>query len=271
MNADAPALRPVLAPRLGILVGIHLALDLILISRAWWWNQSSLLIAVAIPLSQLTLLTFWAAVESSRAWLRFFVPTVGMAGCWWLMSRILPWGTGEAASAGWAIALVVQVVIVFVSAAHTSRAGRPAVAEDSEQERAASSMRFGVGSLMLWTTVFGLGLGFIQFGQYYWKWTTAVFQWELLGAMPIIGLANGLLAALWFWVFASVGIARLVFRLVSGVGLTGVLTVVASYATELATGTVALSVNEFMVLLAAQSIILLASLVGRYLLRSGGR
>lgn len=262
MNPDAPLLRLLPTPSLAMLVGVHLALDLTLIGRSWFWSQPILMIALAIPLSQLALLTVWAAVVSSNSLLRFVVPILGIAACWFFLSRILPWGTGEAASAGWAIVLVVQVITVFVAVGcfRQIRYLRPADEKNPEGKSNPSQIRFGMSTIMLWTTAVGLGFGFIQFGQRYWQWTAGIFEWELLGAMPIIGITNGLVAALWLWAFATGGLARRGVRIATSLVLIGGLALLECYSTKWATGTSVLNLDGFFIVLAAQSVMISLSL-----------
>ncbi len=264
MSPEAPLPRLRLTPSLVVLVGVHLALDLALISRSWFWSQPILIAALAIPLSQLALLTIWAAVVSCNAILRFVVPILGIAACWFLMSRILPWGTNEAASAGWAIALVVLVITVFVAVKcfRLIRHLRPANEEDLEGNGPPGQIRFGLSAVMLWTTAVGLGFGFIQFGQRYWQWTAGIFEWELLGAMPIIGITNGLVAALWLWTFATGGLARArrAVRIAISLVLTGGLALLEYHATQWVTGTPVLNLTGFFIFLAVQSVVISLSL-----------
>lgn len=262
MNSDVPPPAFLPTPSLVSLVGVHLVLDLALISRSWFWSQPAIMIALAIPLSQLALLTIWAAVVSSNPLLRFVVPIFGIAACWFLMSRILPWGTGEAASAGWAIALVVQVITVLV-AVECFRLIRNlflAGEKNLERTRNARQIRFGIRTLMLWTTVVGLGFGFIQFGQQNWQWTAGVFKWELLSAMPIIGITNGLVAALWLWAFAIGGQASRGGRILTSLAATGGLAFLSCYTTKWVTGTSVLSLDGSFIVLAAQSVTISLSL-----------
>ena len=65
MLADASRRGIVSMPSLAILVGVHLALDLTLTRHGWFWDQSMLMIALAIPLSQIALLAILAAVVST--------------------------------------------------------------------------------------------------------------------------------------------------------------------------------------------------------------
>ena len=143
--------------RLGVLAGVHFAINVILVSNVWFLNRSTLMIVLAIPLSQLSLSVLWALAASTNALLRYLIPVLGIAACWFLMSRILPWGIGEPASAGWAIALVCQTITIFVSAigARLLFAIRPKNEQESQEQRVSRPIRFGVGTLMLWTTAVG--------------------------------------------------------------------------------------------------------------------
>jgi hypothetical protein len=251
-----------LTSRLVTVVGIHLALDLALTRYGWLWDQQMLLVALGILLSQLALLTIWAVVVATAPLVRFAVPTIGTVGCWYLQSLILPWGVGEEATAAWALALVIQVFTIFVACEsyRLKRCFRAAQDTKPGDIELANPLRYGLGTLMLWTTVVGLAFGFIQFGRHYWQWTTAVFEWEYLAAIPIIGVINGLVAAMCLWVFASSGLAWLFVRMLTAVMVAGGLAVFQSYSTEWITGTSVITMKDSLIVVAVQSFIISVSL-----------
>lgn len=258
MTTIASPPRLMLTPSLAILIGIHLALDLALVGRSWHWSLPMLMAAMGIPLSQLGLLAIWVAVATANRFLRFAVPTTGILACWFLLSLMLPWSMGEAASAGWAIVLVVQVVTILI-AAQCYKLCCSLLA--SPMERVGDrGLNFSISTLILWTTVLGFGFGFIQFGQRYWQWTDAVFQWAYMSSMPIIGIANGLVAALWLWVFAARGMARRIARTATTLALAGGLAWLQWFLTEWLAGTSAMDLDTSVTILAAQSILISVSL-----------
>ncbi len=261
MTADAPPHRLMLTPSLVVLIGVHLALDLALVGRSWHWNLPMLMTALAIPLSQLALLAIWTAVATTSPLLRFAVPTGGTLACWFLLSLMLPWGTGEAASAGWAIALVFQVITCLLAVACYNLWYSFRLTTQTEQggERR-SNPKFGISTLILWTTIVGFGFGFIQFGQRYWQWTVAVFQWQYMGSMPIIGITNGMVAALWLWAFATRGIARRSAKIATALVMTGGLACSQYYLTTWFTGTSDINLDTSIIVLTAQSIMISVSL-----------
>ncbi|MEZ6081906.1 MAG: hypothetical protein R3C56_41395 [Pirellulaceae bacterium] len=237
-------------------------LDLTLTRHGWFWDQSMLMIALALPLSQIALLTIVAAVVPMALVLRFALPSFGAVAGWYLLSQILPWGVGEEATAAWALALVAQVVTIFlaVECYWLSRNLRPANETECGDVGRPSPFTFGMRTLMLWTTVVGLGFGFIQFGRRSWQWTAAVFQWEYLGAMPIIGVANGLVAALWLWALATDGLAWQSAKVVTAVLMAGGLAILQCYAAEWITGAYAMNLKESLIVVASQSVFVSASL-----------
>lgn len=248
-----------LTPSLAILIGVHLALDLALVGRSWHLSLPMLMAAVAIPLSQLALLTIWAAVAPTHTWLRFAVPAGGILACWFLLSLMLPWGKGDPASAGWAIALVVQVVTCLVAIECCNLCHRLYLAPQTVQGIRSGS-KFSIGTLILWTTVLGFGFGFIQFGQRYWQWTAAVFQWAIMSSMPIIGITNGMVAALWLWAFATRGMAGRGVRITTTLGLSGGLAYAQWYLTKWFAGASTMDLDMSIILVAAQSVIISVSL-----------
>ena len=263
MTAEVPNASRLPMPNLVVIVAVHVALDLALSRYSWFWNQPMLMVALAMPLSQTALLTMWAAVVSNSPVLRFAVPAFGTVSCWYLLSLILPWGQGEEATAAWAIALVVQVATIFVAVGchRLSRALLLPRKSELGDMRRMQPFTFGLRTVMLWTTVVGLGFGFIQFGRQSWQWTAGVFQWELLGAVPIIGVTNGLVAVLWLWALSTGGLASQTAKIMNVVLIASGLAALQCYATEWITGTLVINLYESLILVAAQSVILWASLV----------
>lgn len=255
MPPDPPK-RLQLTARMLFLLCIHVVLDLFLISRSWYWTQTALIIVMAIPLCQLSLLTIWAGVVTNNPVLRLAVPILGIVSCWILMSRILPWGTGDPATAGWAVALLSQAATILVALGCFFYISRRA-SNDCPHTAATT---FGVGTLMLWTTASALALGFVQFGRHHWQWTSSVFQWSLLSAMPIIGIINGLVAALWLWALRANGLVSLAVRIAASLQMTGGLALLGYYATTWITGNPVLDQGSFLLVICSQSIIISLSL-----------
>ena len=56
-----------ISPFLAACAGIHLAGDFLLMRKAWFLEFNELLIAMALPLSQCSLIAIWAA-SSERCW-----------------------------------------------------------------------------------------------------------------------------------------------------------------------------------------------------------
>ncbi len=255
MNSNTPK-KLQLTTSLLILIGVHFALDLLLISRSWYWTQTALIIVLAIPISQLSLLTLWVAMGVSNPVLRFALPMLGIAISWVLMSRILPWGIGDPATAGWAIALAIQACTIFVALRFFVYLASRAV----ESRPHVGQMSFGVSSLMLWTTAIAVALGFVQFGRHYWQWTGNVFQWGLLSAMPIIGITNGLVAALWLWGVQACGLVSLGLRIAVSLQLTGGLAMLAFYASTWVTGQAVLDLGSLLLVVCSQGLMISLSL-----------
>ncbi len=190
--------------RLPLCVAFFLVADSFLISRAWFLEDNGLLLAMALPLSQCSLPAIWAACSGLSLYLRFAVPALGVVGCWYLLTQLLPWGLGEPASAAWALALTIQVLAITMAIQLYRLATNLTAQHDADANRPKRSRwSFDLRTLMLWTTVIAFGFGFIQFGRVQWLWTKGVADWEFLQAMPLIGVFNAVLAVLWLWAFAT--------------------------------------------------------------------
>lgn len=243
-------------------IGIHLAVDLALTRNVWFLDQQMLMVVLAIPLSQLALLTIWATVVATVPLIRFTVPTVGMIACWYLLSLILPWGVGDQATAAWALAMVIQVFTIVVACGGHQLLRYLRTDKESKLTDIGLSnpLKVSLGTLMLWTTFAGVALGFVQFGRQSWHWTAAVFQWHYLGAIPVIGATNGLVAAMCLWVFAADGWSRLFARMVAATLITGGLALFQYYVAAWIIGTVVMTMRDTLIVVAAQSFIISASL-----------
>ena len=215
-----------------------------------------LVAALAVPLFQVSLLAMLPTLWKLSLISRFAVPTLGALAGWFVLSRILPWGFGDDATAGWALAIAVQVLTI-VLAIETYRRFQSRGLDGDLQEDRGISLTFGAQAIILWTTVCALGMGFIQYGRATWQWSIeSVLEWEFLAVMPLIGLVNGVVALMSCWIFNANCLWRVVSRMV-------ITTIIAVFLAALlynamnwmATGPV-LSLAESLVLVTVQSILL---------------
>jgi hypothetical protein len=247
---------------LAICLGFHAIAVWFLIRHAWFFLPDAYLwVAVALPLSQCSLAALWAVSSRANVYLRFAVPLVGAVVCWYVLTKLLPWGIGEPASAAWAISLGVQALAIVIMVNSYQRVwgfaieGAPGASGPNR-----SRFAFDLRTLILWTTAVALALGFIQYGRRQWLWTAGVADWEYFDVMPMIGVFNALLAVLWLWALAAgswqwrtaksaitvLSIASLGFLVSKAVGW-------------IAVGTPGIGVSELMALAAAQSILVVGS------------
>ena len=246
---------------LSICAGIHVLADLVLINRAWFLENESLLVAIALPLSQCSLAAVWAACSRrSSPYLRFAMPISAAFGCWYVLGKLLPWGIGEDASAAWAIAIAVQMLATLMAI------GLYKLTESFRQPKSVDAdganqtwFTFQLRTLMLWTTVVAIGFGFVQFGRSHWQWTAGVAKWDNLWAMPMIGMFNALMAFSWLWAFA---VGRWQWRIAKTVVVT-ILIGVSGYSLSSLLGWTAattISHRQGMVLAISQSLFVIISL-----------
>lgn len=203
MTSAVPQARLEFGPGLAVLIGVHLALDVILPQISLFWEEQMLALAITVPLSQLSLVVIWAAVVLRNRILTSAVPILGMFACWFVLSQLLPWGTYEDSSAVWAGALLFQAVTIFAAIACYRRLHPSTAGELMQVSKDANPNRFEIRDLMLWTAVVAVGLGFLRLGIKYWGWhENFFFQWEFLFVAAVLGITQGLVAALWLWAFA---------------------------------------------------------------------
>jgi len=190
-----------------VCIGLFTVADAFLVSRAWFLEDKRLLVAMAVPLSQCSLAAIWASCSRGDLSLRFVVPLVATIVSWFVLTRILPWGIGEPASAGWALAIAIQTLSIVLMIELDKRGrrllGSRSASEGTRRNSSGPPWTFELRTLMLWTTVIAVGFGFIHLARARWRWTETVADWEFMNAMPIIGVFNALVAVVWLWVFAA--------------------------------------------------------------------
>lgn len=247
--------------RLVALIALLLLLDVVLTTQGWLWSSTLLVAALAVPLFQVSLLamlpTFWKLSLISR----FAVPTAGALAGWFVLSRILPWGFGDDATAGWALAIAIQVLTI-VLVIETYRRFQCRGRNGDLHEDLGRSLTFGAQAIILWTTVCALGMGFIQYGRATWQWSIeSVWEWEFLAVMPLIGVVNGVVALMSCWIFNANCLWRVVSRMVIAT-IAAVLLAALLYNSMnwMATGPV-LSFSESLVLVTVQSVLLSLSVL----------
>jgi hypothetical protein len=242
--------------------GIHLSGDFLLIRKAWFFETNDLLIAMALPLSQCSLVAIWAASSRAILALRFAVPGLVAIFCWYVLSQILPWGIGEPASAAWAIAVMIQIIAIVILIRLYRLIGDVMArrSPDSSTAGGPSQLSFDLATLMLWLTVSACGFGFMQFGRDKLGWDASVANWECLHAMPVIAIFNAVLAALWLW---SLTLGCWQWRVAKAVLTAVVIACSCSLLSRLVgwiAGNCSLEHDETRILLTAQSLLLIGTL-----------
>ncbi len=267
-----PWQRNVLSP-LAIGVGSFMVADVLLISRPWFLENEQLLVAMAVPVSQCSLAALWAASSRASLYSRFAAPLIGTIASWYVLTRILPWGIGEPASAAWALSLAIQTLAIVLIVNLYDRGCRFLARRGSRDDVDASKSNrapfaFDLRTLMLWTTAIALLLGFVQYARAEWQWTSNVADWVFIEAMPIIGLFNAFVGVLWLWALASGSWQKRSTKAAVVTLLIGVLGFLMSSAVDWATGTNAVDVHDCLVLLVAQSVFV-ASGIGLVMIAVG--
>jgi hypothetical protein len=178
---------------------MHVAADLLLIGKAWILSDVLQLMAVGLPLSQCSLVALWAAASRANLFLRFVAPLIGVVVCWYVLSRQLTWGIGEAASAAWAVLIGVQTLMI-VMVINVYQRARPGDVKDGVKH---SRLAFDLRTLILWTMAVAIAFAVVQYGRSKLQWTAGVADWAYFDAMPILGVFNAVLAVHWLWALAS--------------------------------------------------------------------
>ena len=236
--------------------------DFCLLSQALFLHGDGVLLAVAIPFGQCSLAAIYGATTRANAYVRFAIPPIGVVVSWWLLYQTFQWGLNDQVSAAWAVAMTMQTIVIILSiklyhVASDMMARRRSEEISLDRSRAA----FGVRSLILLTTVCGLGFGFMKLGHTRWGWSGEIADWEYLRAMPIVACANALVAMLCLWSLVAgtskQRVRRILFIPVP-IFLTGRAT---PYLIEMATGSFADGIMDFWITAVSQGVLISISIV----------
>lgn len=203
-------------PRTALTVGGALCLTLLLVADLAivflgpWWFDTTIAIVLAIPLSQCSLAAILALQRFAASPFRYLLPPLGVIGCWYLATYVLPWGISDPASAAWALAFAVQSVVIVT----TLLAVRSLKVRSADRR-----LRFELSSLLTVTAGIALVLGFLQFGSSRWQWDRGVAEWEHFWSAPVIGTVNAIVALQCVWAVAARSWLGGVLRLVAQLGL----------------------------------------------------
>ncbi len=247
-----------------IFVGLFIVADIMLVSRPWFLAGDGLLLAMALPLCQCSLASIWATNRRTSPYLRFALPPAGAVVCWYVIIQILPWGANGLGSAAWAICVAIQAMAILI-AIHLFRVAAVLLTPrgDDGTRPSSTDFTFNLRTLMLWTTVSAIVLGFVQYGRVHLGWSSQVAQWEFVAAMPVLGVFNGLLAVFWLWaLIAKKWIGRCV-RIAFVLMLIGSCGYLLPFLIDAFTGTTGrsgISRHETLVLAAGQTLVLVITL-----------
>ena len=247
-----------------ICVGLFMVADLLLIGGPWFLDHKRLVIAMAVPISQCSLAAVWAATSRASLYLRFAVPLLATIGSWYVLTRILPWGTGEPASASWTIVFATQTLAIVLTVNLYERVRnlrqQRVWRDGSEASDSVSPLAFDLRTLMLWTTVIAFAFGFIQFARAKWQWTFSIADWEFWQAMPVIGVFDAALALCWLWALTSASWRRRIAKIFAVMLLVVLLGCSLPPVVAWVVGVKAMETSESLVFTAAQSILIAGSL-----------
>ena len=177
---------------LWLCAGLFMVADVVLITQPFFLYEGRQLIALSIPLAQVSLIAIWSVLSQSSLYLRFGVPFVTLIVCWLVLTCILPWGIGEPASAAWGLELVIQLLVIVA-----------AVTVFAVRSVGRKRLRISMQGMIMWTTFVALAFGFIQYGRAKWQWGEEVTRWEFLNAIPLIAVFHAVVALLVLWVVAE--------------------------------------------------------------------
>ncbi len=256
-NGSIDERKPGAGGAIPIFVVLFLIADVLLVSQVWFLDGGLLWASMALPLSQCSLATIWAATATANVYARFAAASATALFSWYVLAQILPWGIGDPISAAWAIAFAVQALSIVLEISLFR-----AVLAQLQRRKAGGGHRgprhlaFELRTLMLWTTLIALGFAFVHFGRATWQWSPNIDTRELLEAMPIIGLFNAQIAMVACWAFAIGTWRRKIVKSFIVAVSTAALGCLLPSLIEWATGVTTISIRNALILGLTQSVIL---------------
>lgn len=190
---------------LAVCAGLIAVADLVLIGHPWFIEGDWELAAMSLPLAQCSLAALWSGTGRTYFPIRFALPPIASITAWLVLTRILPWGIGEPASAAWALALLVQTLAIVM----TLKVCKPVDRWNQSESRAPrlvsarSRLAFDLRTLMLWVTVIACVLSFVSYARHRWAWSANAANREFLEATSLVGLFNAIVGLIWLWSLAD--------------------------------------------------------------------
>ena len=263
-NATKTDPRPARAKwwRWSLVIGYFVFANLWLINAAWFLNPDQIAAALGIPFSQCSLVAIWAVASNQNLVARFALTILNTLACWYTMTQIFYWGIGDPTSAAWAITLCTQVLMIAFSV-HVflvTRHGLDRVKAEATF-RFQSYFSFDLRTLMLWTTTFAVGFGFIQWGRIQFGWSGSISRWPHVQGMPLIGIFNAAIALLMGWIAQATRWKRRASRFGIAAIVTALMCFTLPNAITLATEIQGLDYSEVIWLAISQCVHLLAALL----------
>ena len=242
---------------LAICVAAFIFANVLLAFLPWFPNELIVLIMLSIPLSQCSLVVLWAATTKDHPVMRFVWPAVVIVASWFVLMRIMPWGVGEPASAGWAMALLIQILAIFgMVKIHGLSKGRRLDMDFGESSHSSSGLGYDLRTLMLWTTIIALTFGFIQYARVRWGWSASVADWEYIALMPLFAFFNALLAVIWAWALGERSRQRRFIGMMIAPLMVGILVIATAYASDWMVGIDGLTIRQLSILAAVESVLI---------------
>jgi len=178
---------------------IYLLADLVLLLTPWAYGQLGLVVALGLISSQVSLVVFWVCSRKMPAYARFVIVLFSTGWAWYITISVSPGlVVGSAESAVWAMGLGAQAVAVLAVVALRSvlLQIRDSWRRDPKDEDARHWCQYGIGSLMGWTAVTALLLGFGQTAAKVFDWNVEVAGWGASRVVLVLCLFNATYALL---------------------------------------------------------------------------
>lgn len=246
------------AVKLAVLAHLTLAAAIVLCGP-WHGGTVALMMVVAVPFAQASLIAIWAGTRGWSSAVRFAAAAAG-AGWSWLVAMAVLQGIAlrSTESAGWAAGLATQAVAILVALAIWS-ARRPVAGGERQENGARGRLQYTLGSLLGWTAVVAALLSFARTAPLLFGWSD-VTRWSYFRFLPVLGLFHAAYALLLLWSLTGERLAAR--RILRAAAILATLACVQPQVLRLLFGDAGgLSHGSALVLAAAQAALISATLV----------
>lgn len=168
-------------------IALHAAAVIALLALPWQFDEDMTWVALAVPVSQNSLIALWASTSTRAIHVRFLVAVIAIWSAWFQTISMLDATPSGEVSAGWAGVLCVQSAFI-VAAVSVTRV----VQTRFSRHQVRRAYRYSFRTLFIWLTIIAILMSIFRIGPGSWNWIEVGADWAYFAAVPILGAYHGL-------------------------------------------------------------------------------